>query len=230
MKIKNNLSGRRFAISDIHGCFKTFKALLKKIKLQKEDDLFLLGDYIDRGKNSKGVIDHIWDLKEDGFRVHCLRGNHEQMMLDAQLSKMKESFWMRHGGANSVKSFPDNIIDRDYYDWMSSLPFYLETEDYLLAHAGFNFKNSNPLEDIDAMIWIRNWYDDLDKVWLGERFIVHGHTPTRRPILEERLQNISEVPIINVDCGCCYNKEGLGFLTAFDLDKQAYIFQNNVEN
>ena len=231
MKIKNNILGRRFAISDIHGCLKTFKALLKKIDLKKEDDLFLLGDYIDRGKNSKGVIDHIWDLKEEGFRVHCLRGNHEQMMIDAKVYKSKEAFWMRHGGTNTVESFTGNVVGQDYYHWMMTLSHYFVTEDYLLVHAGFNFRNNTPLEDVDAMIWIRGWYDDLDRDWLGKRVIIHGHTPTIRTRLEDSLQNILEIPIVNVDCGCYYrDKNGLGLLAAFDLDNQNYIFQQNIES
>ncbi len=229
MKIERTKEGRRFTISDIHGCLKTFKALLQKIDLKEEDDLFLLGDYIDRGKDSKGVIDHIWDLKEEGFRIHCLRGNHEQMMLDAKVYKSEEPFWMRHGGTDTVKSFPNYLVGQQYYHWIMTLPYYFETEGYLLAHAGFNFRNGAPLDDINAMIWIRGWYDDLDKEWLKNRVIIHGHTPTRRPILEERLHNITEVPIVNIDCGCYYSKDGLGFLTAFDLDKQTYIFQKNVE-
>ncbi len=229
MKIKRTKEGRRFAISDIHGCLRTFKKLLKKIDLKKEDDLFLLGDFIDRGKDSKGVIDHVWDLKEEGYRVHCLRGNHEQMMLNSKIYKAEEPFWLRHGGTDTVKSFPNHSVSRDYFDWITTLPYYFETEGYLLVHAGFNFKYNKPLDDRDAMIWIRGWYDDLDREWLNNRVIIHGHTPTKRPVLEERLDNIEEVPIVNVDCGCYYNREGLGFLAAFDLDNQTYIFQKNVE-
>ncbi len=229
MKIKRTKEGRRFAISDIHGCLRTFKKLLKKIDLKKEDDLFLLGDFIDRGKDSKGVIDHVWDLKEEGYRVHCLRGNHEQMMLNSKIYKSEEPFWLRHGGTDTVKSFPNHSVSRDYFDWITTLPYYFETEGYLLVHAGFNFKYNKPLDDRDAMIWIRGWYDDLDREWLNNRVIIHGHTPTKRPVLEERLDNIEEVPIVNVDCGCYYNREGLGFLAAFDLDNQTYIFQKNVE-
>ena len=71
----------KYAISDIHGCIATFKTLLDKIKFSKEDELYLLGDYIDRGPDSKGVIDHIWYLQKSGYQVHCLRGNHENMLL-----------------------------------------------------------------------------------------------------------------------------------------------------
>jgi len=229
MKIKNNLVGRRFAISDIHGCLITFKALLQKIDLKKEDDLFLLGDYIDRGKDSKGVIDHIWYLQKEGFRIHCLRGNHEQMMLDAKIHNDKEPMWLRNGGKETIESFPNNIVNNDYFNWIISLPYYFETQDYLLVHAGFNFRDYTPFHDSTAMMWIRNWYDDLNRNWLGNRFIIHGHTPTRKPILEERLKNISKMPVVNVDCGCCFEKEGLGYLAAFDLDKREYIFQKNIE-
>jgi serine/threonine protein phosphatase 1 len=131
--------------------------------------------------------------------------------LDAKIYNSKESFWIRNGGINTVKSFPSHRIGQDYYDWISTLPYYFEVEDYLLVHAGFNFRNSTPFDDLTAMLWTREWYDDLDKKWLGNRIIIHGHTPTRRQILEERLQNISEIPIVNIDCGCYYSKEAKAF-------------------
>ena len=70
----------KFAISDIHGCAKNFKALLDRISLSLGDELYLLGDYIDRGPDSKGVIDHVWQLQKTGHTVHCLCGNHEQRL------------------------------------------------------------------------------------------------------------------------------------------------------
>jgi len=60
---------RRFAISDIHGCVQTFQDLLLSIKLSEEDELYLLGDYIDRGPDSQGVLDTIFDLWDAGFKV-----------------------------------------------------------------------------------------------------------------------------------------------------------------
>jgi serine/threonine protein phosphatase 1 len=60
---------RRFAISDIHGCVQTFQDLLLSIKLSEEDELYLLGDYIDRGPDSQGVLDTIFDLRDAGFKV-----------------------------------------------------------------------------------------------------------------------------------------------------------------
>ena len=64
---------RQIAISDIHGCARTFKKLvLEKVVLDKQDTLFLLGDYINKGPDSKGVLDFIFELKNSGFNVQCL--------------------------------------------------------------------------------------------------------------------------------------------------------------
>ena len=68
----------RWAISDIHGCCQTFRYMVEtELQITKEDELFLLGDYIDRGKDSKGVFDYIMQLQNDNFKVQCLMGNHE---------------------------------------------------------------------------------------------------------------------------------------------------------
>lgn len=230
MKIEKNTQGRRFAISDIHGCLKTLKALLKKIDIQKEDALFFLGDYVDRGSDSKGVIDHIWQLKNDGYEVYALRGNHEEMMLQSEGATDGQNVWLQKVGLKTMASFPEGRIADEYFRWIEELPLYFETEDYLMVHAGINFANEDIFEDKEALVWIRDWYDDLDKNKLDGRIIIHGHTPTARPVLEERLTDLSAVPIVNIDCGCFYEKPGMGWLIAYNMDEQAYIFQENIEN
>ena len=78
LKVEKQNGGRRIAIGDIHGCSKTFKLLIEnEIQLNKNDQLFLLGDYIDKGKRSKEVLDYILHLIESGFSVFPLMGNHE---------------------------------------------------------------------------------------------------------------------------------------------------------
>src|SRR5438876_897645 len=98
---------RNFVISDIHGCLKTFRYLLEDIiHYTKSDTLYLLGDYIDRGPDSKGVIDYILSLKERGYRIYPLKGNHEQLLLDAyEEAPFAEKAWLRNGGENTLKSF-----------------------------------------------------------------------------------------------------------------------------
>jgi len=128
----------RFAISDIHGCAATFKALLAKIEFSKEDTLYLLGDYIDRGPDSREVIDHIWELQEDGYTIYCLRGNHEQMLIDELAEK---EIWY-NGEPETLKSFDarsNQDIPKPYVEWMEELPYFFEIQDYILVHAGLNY-------------------------------------------------------------------------------------------
>ncbi|MBX2843136.1 MAG: metallophosphoesterase, partial [Flammeovirgaceae bacterium] len=80
--IPKTKTGRRFVIADIHGCYQSFKELIKKIELRKEDQLFLLGDFVDRGPNSSGVFNVIFSLLKNEFQVFPLRGNHEQMLIE----------------------------------------------------------------------------------------------------------------------------------------------------
>ncbi len=75
---------RKIVIGDIHGCNLTFNSLLfEHLNIYPEDEIFLFGDYIDRGPDSKGVINTILSLKENGYQISTLRGNHEQMMMES---------------------------------------------------------------------------------------------------------------------------------------------------
>ncbi len=219
---------RRIAISDIHGCLDSFKALLQQIQLTKEDTLFLLGDYIDRGPHSKGVIDHIWHLQESGYTIHCLLGNHERMLLEEY--HPRESLYrvypeaLRSFGVQHVTDIPTK-----YIEWMDGLVSYLEIDGYILVHAGLSFANRNPLKDRKSMIWIRDWYSTIDKDWLGDRIIVHGHTPIYRKKIIKSLSKLEKTPVINIDGGCCFTHKGLGNLCALDLDALTLTFQERVE-
>ncbi|MEZ4987733.1 MAG: metallophosphoesterase [Saprospiraceae bacterium] len=116
----------QYAIGDIHGCLHTFEALLDQISLTTSDELFLLGDYIDRGWNSKGVIDKIIALRQEGYHVTTLRGNHEQMLIDSWKEEVEQGYrftgdedLLQSFGARSVKDIPTS-----YIDFCHSLPYY----------------------------------------------------------------------------------------------------------
>ena len=171
---------RKFAISDIHGCRQTFDALLQKIELKKEDKLFLLGDFIDRGPDAKGVLDKIMTMQEEGYQVYCTWGNHEEIMMDIIDNPVNLGSWLRSGGASTLTSFEVNYptdIPSKYIDFIRSFPYYLEEDQYILVHAGLNFKLRQPLKGITDMLWIRKWYDAINYKWLKDRIIIHGHTP-----------------------------------------------------
>ena len=120
---------RRIAISDIHGCIYSFKALLDKLAFSSTDELYLLGDFIDRGHDSKGVIDLLWELQESGHQIHCLRGNHDQMLLDALSNQEALYNWLRAGGGITLRSFGATFLEeipQPYIDFIKELPYYIE--------------------------------------------------------------------------------------------------------
>ena len=90
---------KHWVISDIHGCLFTLRSLIEtKIKPSANDELIFLGDYIDRGPESKGVIDYIINLKNQGIETVCLKGNHEEYMLsayEAEKDVKKILFWKK---------------------------------------------------------------------------------------------------------------------------------------
>jgi serine/threonine protein phosphatase 1 len=194
-------NGQRFVISDIHGCPKTFQALVESINLSKADQLFLLGDYIDRGNDSGGVLDFIFELQELGYQIFPLRGNHEQMFLDSYSDYSHRLFKMY---LKMSKCY--NMTDAEgkpkaeYLSFMQNLPYYYELEDCFLVHGGFNFKAENPLTDTKSMIWIRNF-----EVPMGFKRVIHGHTPTSIFQIREAITNKSfDIPLDN---GCVYAQE-----------------------
>lgn len=224
---------RRFAISDIHGCARTFGVLLNKIDFTQEDELFLLGDFIDRGPDSKGVLDRIIQLKNLGYKIHCTLGNHEEMLLQALKSKRQiEHMWWINGGENTLNSFRAALVQEIpevYINFIDAMHICLILEDYILVHAGLNFNSPDPLEDETPMIWIRDWYGDIDRSWLGEKVIVHGHTPVPEERIREHVEELDQLPVINIDNGCVYDRPGHHQLCALNLDTRELIFQPNVD-
>ena len=223
---------RKIAIGDIHGCNLTFEALLDKLALTTQDQLFLLGDYIDRGPDSKGVIDIILKLQEDGYQVNCLRGNHEQLLLDSNFRTESARIWLSNGGVSTMDSFDIEHIsflpDR-YFNFFKNLPHYFIEDDFILVHAGLNFRLPDPLEDKHSMLWSRNWYPQIDEQWLGRKKVIHGHTPTKRKIIEDQLLLLDQLRYLNLDSGCVFDRLGLHWLCAFDMTNRELIFQKNVE-
>ncbi len=227
---------RRFAISDIHGCSKTFTALLEKIGLQKNDHLYLLGDYIDRGPDSKGVIDYILDLINNGYNMSSLVGNHEWMLLNARFDAKNAETWISKNGGNttlySYGIYLYNELDKlpaNHLNYFRSLEYFIELDDYYLVHAGFNFKDEEPFADYEAMIWIRDWQKNIQPKLLNNKKIIHGHSPVSTSQLIKNIDN-KKLHAINIDCGCVYiERSGLGNLCVLNLDDLTFTTQINID-
>lgn len=226
-----------YAIGDIHGCNNTFQALLAQLPLQPGDDLILLGDLIDRGPDSKGVVDTVFRLREYGHAVHCLRGNHEQLLLNALDNPDTQDPWLINGGRQALESFgvtAPNAIPEAYRDFFSSMLLWYESDGFLCIHGGLNFTLENPLEDSASLLWLRRWYDSVDYNWLAGRIILHGHTPVDMDIILQQHRRLGQLQYLNLDNGCVYansniDREGLGRLVAFCLDSRELFWQENLD-
>lgn len=219
---------RKIAISDIHGCAKTFRSLLEDIvQFQLVDELYILGDYVDRGPDVKGVIDYIWELQAKGHKVFCLKGNHESMMMNARNGGEAEAFWRKYGGRETLKSFGTYQLDQvpvPYWEFMEQLEYLMEVDEFILVHAGLNFKHPDPLEQSEDMIWLRYWQDQINLEWLDKRIIVHGHTPRAAETLD--ISQIDHEGYLCIDCGCVFtHARDLGKLCAFDMTNRAIFLK-----
>jgi len=209
---------RLFAISDIHGCFKPFHELVvNTIKLKKTDQLVLLGDYIDRGDQSKEVIDFIIDLDRMGFDITSLKGNHEEMLSDAYSNNDMLPLWLYNSGMSTLSGFgirDIREIDDVYIDFFNNLEYYKIVGNYIFVHAGFNDRAADPLSDYHSMVWeCRLSYDNP---LLLNKTIIHGHRPKTISYVEKLIDEKSKV--IPIDTGCVYEREqGYGNLSALEV-------------
>lgn len=209
------------AIGDIHGCPKTLDALLEKINPGKEDHLVFVGDYIDRGPNSKGVLDRLLRLRED---VQCtfLRGNHEAMMIE-YLDTGAFSLWRMNGGVSTLQSYlgPDETeidLPEVHVNFVRETKLYYETSEYVFVHAGLKANSTieENLEDADeeTLLWERSHLEAPEVAW--DKPVVCGHTPRPEPINRDKL--------ILIDTGCVYHmKPEMGRLTAVYLPERRFV-------
>lgn len=224
--------GRRFVIADIHGCYHTFRALIfDVIDLRPEDQLFLLGDYVDKGPDSKGVLDLILFLRKSGFQVFPLRGNHEEMLLEYNNEEFRFLEW--HLKKNkSLNLLKGQKIRKRYRKFFQSLAYYYILDNFFLVHGGFDFRKENPFDDLTSMIWYRGMEPSAQHQ--GNRIIVHGHQPT---YMEEiRLMVETRNLVICLDNGAVYNQKRknkdvsrLGNLIALNLDTFEMHVQPNID-
>jgi serine/threonine protein phosphatase 1 len=228
-------------IGDIHGCYKSFRKLLEEIiNVSKDDHIYLLGDYIDRGPSSKQVLDYMLDLKEKGYQLFPLRGNHEEMLVNAYLDQSSNNFmlWMMNGADTTFQSYGIksysvmgeaslNELPEEHLSFIRQMPYYYKLEKYIIVHAGVNFESNKPFEDFRSMVWCRDCENDLSAS--GGRAIIHGHTPVPLDFIKSSLdQGIQKD--VNLDAGCVYKEMlGMGNLAALDLTSKTLYSTENVD-
>lgn len=197
-----------YIMSDLHGCFEEFKEMLELIHFSEDDELYIIGDIIDRGPEPIPLLQYIMDQKN----IYVIMGNHEDMMLDAIKTK-QYNLWYYNGGDITNKQFQklhqkekDKIIK-----YLSELPLMRELsvngKDYILIHGGpgLFFKMGYEANKITkSVLWER--FNSLNKeeaeaIFPGKNFIV-GHTPTFMYGKDNKIISCGNIMII--DCGCVF--------------------------
>jgi serine/threonine protein phosphatase 1 len=219
---------RTFVIGDIHGCAATLRRLVEETLCPLPGDrIYLLGDLLDRGPDSKGVLDFILELRERGLAVNSVRGNHEEMCLQSGDDRYFMELWSSNGGLATLESFQADgpgDIPHLYRAFLESLPYYILLKEFVIVHAGLNFDTPNPFDDTAAMLWTRSPFVDRQRI--GGRQLICGHTPVTRACIESSLDSGK----IMLDNGCVYDERpGMGCLAALELESMTVQYQENID-
>ena len=179
---------RTYVIGDIHGCYREFKQLLDLCSDDadgKPARLITLGDYVDRGPDSFGVVQLIRHRLAGEYPVFRsiinLKGNHEDMMVQAvlggELSDKQNWVSSNNGGDATVESYPNKNILLDDAKWLAALPTSCEDKLRYYVHAGIRPRIRLKEQNDADKLWIRDLF--LKHKAPHEKYVVHGHTPVR---------------------------------------------------
>jgi serine/threonine protein phosphatase 1 len=209
------MAGRTVAIGDIHGCPDALAAVLEAVAPSRDDTLVLLGDYIDRGPNSRGVLDRLLALR-GRCRLVPLLGNHEEALLDALRDSSSLRRWLTMGGADTLRSYgwvsggPRRALadwfPKAHKEFLGGCRGYYETPSHLFVHAGYVPELALPEQPGLALRWRVTDATTAVPHSSGKVAVV-GHTPQS----SGEILNLGFLVCIDTNC-----VRG-GWLTAFDV-------------
>lgn len=204
------MTGRLIAIGDIHGCLAALEAVWNAVKPKPHDTIVTLGDYVDRGPNSKGVINYLIEHAVD-CNLICLQGNHEEMMLNVLKERLPPQRWLQFGGVDTLDSYGFvgdlKVIPESHLDFFKSMVNYYETDRHIFVHANYDPKLPMEKQDIYHLRWLKLTETTPAPHMSGKQVIV-GHTHDRGG----QIFDIGHLVCIDTYC------YGSGWLTAMDVE------------
>ncbi|MDR1761423.1 MAG: metallophosphoesterase [Bacteroidales bacterium] len=220
-------TGRILAISDIHGCYTTFMALIEQLHLQKSDNLFITGDMINRGKGTKKLIKTLIALKTGGYHIFPIRGNHEEMLITTFALPTSELLIRSKKYNNEwLIDKKDGSIKTEFFKFFVELPYFYSVDSMYFVHGGFNFSLANPFKNTVSMLNYRGTYNQ--SLLPPAMRIVHGHTPMPFETITQTIACNERV--INIDNGCVLkNTAYFGNLLCLDAQNMELFVQPNIE-
>ena len=200
---------RLFAIGDIHGCLAALDRLLDEINPQPQDLVVTLGDYVDRGPNSCGVVNRLIELGSHTRLVGIL-GNHEQMMLDVIRHGDPHHAWLRYGGLETLESYGFtgdlNFLPAEQERFFDALGDYFEFQDYIFMHAGYDPQLPLDQQTTEMLRWY-SLTQGIPGPHISGKTAVVGHTANREGAI------LDAGHLLCLDTYCY----GGGWLTAMEL-------------
>jgi serine/threonine protein phosphatase 1 len=211
---------RTIAIGDIHGCSAALDALLKAIRPRLNDTIVTLGDYINRGPDSKGVIERLIELSHQ-CRLVPLLGNHEEMLFEALADSYPLHYFLGVGGDDTLDSYgPGRELSKipdDHIKFLESCLDYHETDTHIFAHASYEPHLPMTEQAAPTLRWepLRN---SIPEPHVSGKIVIVGHTSQK---------NGEILDLVHVKCidTCCY---GGGWLTALDVHTEE-VWQADIE-
>lgn len=191
---------RLYALGDVHGCrdalAEVHRAIDADLAERPPSDwrIVHLGDYVDRGADSRGVIDVLANRMAGDERVLCLLGNHDQMFAQALAGERRAAdLWLVNGGAETLESYGVSVVrfldamrsggpvprvPEVHRRFLDSLPTSARFGDYYFVHAGIDPDRPLEAQEPHDQLWIREPFLTCDRQF--DAVVVHGHTPARR--------------------------------------------------
>lgn len=180
----SGIMSRTYAIADLHGRFDLLLNALEAISLdagEHEYKVITLGDYVDRGPQSRQIIQHLMDAQAMGRPLICLKGNHEDMMIETIRKPLHPDWWIGNGGGATLVSYGHaraglvdyEVVPKQHLDWLDKLPLMHVDNHRVFVHAGVDPTYPLDQQKLQVLTW---WlYPDGADIGHGDKHVVHGH-------------------------------------------------------
>ncbi|MGV2832095.1 metallophosphoesterase family protein [Myxosarcina sp. GI1(2024)] len=216
---------RQIVIGDVHGHYDTLITLLDSISPNSNDEIYFLGDLIDRGPKSAQVVE-----LAIANNYQCLRGNHEEMLLNVvgsgEVSMDLYQSWLYSGGHATVASY-NSKIPQEHIDWMKKLPLYFDLGEFWLVHAGVHPQIPLSEQSSQEFCWIRAEFHGNKQPYFKDKLIITGHTITFTLPGVEPGQIAAGPGWLDIETGVYHHHSG--WMSALDLTQQK-VYQANSQD
>jgi serine/threonine protein phosphatase 1 len=198
--VEQKLMSKTYAIADLHGRFDLLEMALACIVERAEPPAtcVTLGDYVDRGPDSRKIIERLMaGLGREGWRLICLKGNHEDIMWQTCRKLPDVDWWLTNGGGATLVSYGQKegdeadvtMVPAAHLDWIGRLPLIYVDRHRIFVHAGIDPNCPLDEQDVENVIW--KIYPDDDDGGHGQRHLVHGHHQhAHGPIFKKNRTNL----------------------------------------